>query len=81
MKAKWFYIALLSIATFLFFFILIAKYNLYNIASNGKLIKVELINDDDCYNIKTYKGNPTVIVLYKKEYYKIPVVHLESINF
>lgn len=71
MKAKWFYIALLSIATFLFFSILIAKYNLYNIASNGKLIEVELINDDDCYNRKTYRGNPTVIVLYKKEYYKM----------
>lgn len=71
MKAKWFYIALLSIATFLFFSILIAKYNLYNIASNGKLIEVELINDDDCYNKKTYRGDPRVIVMYKEEYYKM----------
>ncbi len=73
MKAKWFYIALLSIATFLFFSILIAKYNLYNIASNGKLIEVELINDDNCYNKKTYRGDPRVIVRYKKEYYKMVI--------
>ena len=71
MKAKWFYIILLSIATFLFFSILITKYNLYNISSNGELIEVELINDDDCYNNKTYRGNPKVVVRYKKEYYKM----------
>lgn len=71
MKAKWFYIALLSIASFLFFSILIAKYNLYNISSKGKLIEVELINDDNCYNRKTYRGNPKVIVMYRNEYYKM----------